>query len=352
MFFDKKSNGYVNVFTKIVAVFMSAIIFCLLTGAVIDVQTKRITLVLVDAFADSEKTRELTTRQNLVGEFLEENEIEIGEFDKVSMLQEDELYDEARIIVRKGRKLTLNIDGNIEIITTTKKTIREAFEEAGVSVNQADIVEPELDSQVVHGMEVNVFRIAYNEITEDVEIPFTSKEVSDSSLEKGKTKIKTKGVNGLKRIVYSVTTKDGIETNRTILSENVVKKPTEQVVAVGTKPKSTGGKKSVVTSAGKTLKYSKKLTVTATAYTAAPGKKTASGKVAQYGVIAVDPKVIPLGTKLYVESTDDGKSWQYGYCVAGDTGGAVKGNKIDLYYGSRNECLQFGRRSAIVYVLE
>ena len=128
MFFNKKSNGSCNLFTRSIAVFMSVIIFCLLTGAVIDVQTKRITLVMVDAFADTEKTRELTTRQNLVGEFLEENHVEIGEFDKVSMLYEDELYDEARITVRKGRNLTLNIDGNIEIFTTTKKTIREAFE--------------------------------------------------------------------------------------------------------------------------------------------------------------------------------------------------------------------------------
>jgi uncharacterized protein YabE (DUF348 family) len=351
MFFDKKSNGCVKLFTKLIAVFISVIIFCLLTGAVIDVQTKRITLVMVDAFTDTEKTRELTTRQNLVGEFLEENNVEIGEFDKVSMLYEDELYDEARIIVRKGRKFTLNIDGNIEIITTTKKSIREAFEEAGVSVSQADIVEPNLDSEVIHGMEVDVFRIAYSKITEDVEIPFTAKEVSDHTLEKGKTRIKTKGQNGLKRIVYSVTTKDGIETNRSIISETVVRNPVQQVVAVGTKAKA-AGKKSVVTNAGKALNYSKKLTVTATAYTAAAGKKTASGKVAQYGVVAVDPKVIPMGTKLYIESTDDGKSWQYGYCVAGDTGGAIKGNKVDLYFASRNECLQFGRRSAIVYVLE
>ena len=185
MFFDKKSSFCVNLCTKIVAVFMSAILFCLLTGAVIDSQSKQVTLVMVDAFADSEKTRELTTRQSLVGEFLEENNVEIGEFDKVSMLLEDELYDEARIVVRKGRKFTLNIDGNVEIITTTKKTIREAFEEAGVSVSRADVVEPDLDSEVVQGMEVNVFRISYAEITQNVEIPFTSKEVSDNTLEKG-----------------------------------------------------------------------------------------------------------------------------------------------------------------------
>lgn len=358
MVFDKKSNRKPNLFGRIVVVIMSVITFCLLTGAVIDVQTKRVTLVMVDAFAGSEKTQELTTRQNLVGDFLEENAVELGEFDKVSMLLEDELYDEARIIIRKGRNFTLNIDGNIEIITTTKKTIREAFEEAGVSVNQIDVVEPDLDSIVVHGMDVSVFRINHSEITEDVEIPFASKEVSDNTLEKGKTKIKTKGVNGLKRIVYSVTTKDGIETHRQISSEKVIKKPTEQVIAVGTKAKSAPAtpapkaKQAAKTNAGSSLNYKKKITVTATAYTAPAGKKTASGKVAQYGVIAVDPSLIPLGTKLYVESTDDGKSWKYGYCVAGDTGGAIKGNKIDLYFGSENECLQFGRRSAILYVLE
>ena len=128
MFFDKKSNVYVNIFTKIVAIFMSVIIFCLLTGAVIDKQTKRVTLVMVDAFADIEETQELTTRQDLVGEFLGENEIELGEFDRVNMLLDDELYDDAEVIVRKGRMITLNIDGHIEIITTTRKTINEAFD--------------------------------------------------------------------------------------------------------------------------------------------------------------------------------------------------------------------------------
>lgn len=186
-------------------------------------------------------------------------------------------------------------------------------------------------------------------VTVDTEIPFTGKEVSDASLEKGKTRIKTKGVNGLKRTTYEVTTENGKEVNRTVLSEEIVKNSVTQVVAVGTKAKSS--KKTVKTSGGKSLNYSKKLTVTATAYTSSGGK-TASGKAAQYGVIAVDPKVIPLGTKLYVESTDDGKTWKYGYCVAGDTGGAIKGNKIDLYYNSESECLRFGRRSAVVYVLD
>lgn len=353
MFFNKKSSKSANMLTKFTAVFMSAIIFGLLTGAVTDRQLKDISLVMVDAFADSEKTTELTTRQTTVSEFLAENNVELGEFDRVSMLMEDELYDEARLVIRKGRKFTLNIDGNIEIITTTKKTVREAFEEAGVLVSDADRVEPGLDTFVEQDMSVSVFRVSNELITIDTEIPFKSREVSDSSLAKGKTQVKVRGVNGLKRTVYRVTTENGVETKREIVEQTTLREPTTRVIAVGTKAvaKSSGGTKTVTTNAGQTLNYSKKITVSATAYTAKPGKKTASGRVAQYGVIAVDPKVIPMGTKLYVESTDDGKSWQYGYCVAGDTGGAIKGNKIDLFFNSRSECLQFGRRSAIVYVL-
>ena len=76
---------------------------------------------------------------------------------------------------------------------------------------------------------------------------------------------------------------------------------------------------------------------------------TASGMQACYGVVAVDPNVIPLGTKLYIASADG--SYVYGCAIAGDTGGGIKGNKIDLFYNSRAEALQFGRRNVVVYFL-
>ena len=354
MLLNKKGNKKWRIISNIVAVFVLTSILTLLTGAVLDIGSKRVTLVSIDAFSDSENTQKFTTRQEIVSEFLAENNIETGEFDKLSMLPDDKLYDGARLIIRKGRNFTLSVDGNVEIITTTKKTVREAFEEAGVSVDISDRVEPSLDAEVEEDMHVNVFRVAERRITVDEEIPFTSKEISDSSLKKGSTKIKTKGQNGLKRAVYDVTTENGIEVKRQLVSSTTVKKPVTQIVAVGTGEgkKSSGGQKVVATNAGKSLSYSKKLTVTATAYTDSSGNKTASGRTPQYGVIAVDPKVIPLGTKLYVESTDDGKSWTYGYCVAGDTGGAIKGNKIDLFYNSEGECVRFGRRTAIVYILD
>lgn len=380
MFFNKKSSKTANVLSKLTAVFMSAIIFSLLTGAVTDNQTKDISLVMVDAFADSENTIELTTRKTTVSEFLSENNIELDEFDRLSMLMEDELYDEARLVIRKGRNFTLNIDGNIEIITTTKKTVRDAFEEAGISISDSDRVEPSLDSNIEPNMNIAVYRVLNETVTEETEIPYKTNKISDSSLAKGTTKVKVQGKNGLKRTVYSIVKENGVETNREIVEETIVREPVTHEVLVGTKvakketSKTTSSSKktekantsstqkteaattpasgTVTTNSGKSFSYSKKFTVSATAYTDSSGNKTASGRTPQYGVIAVDPKVIPLGTKLYVESTDDGKSWTYGYCVAGDTGGAIKGNKIDLFFNSKGECLQFGRRNAIVYVLE
>ena len=85
-----------------------------------------------------------------------------------------------------------------------------------------------------------------------------------------------------------------------------------------------------------------------------PGDKnygiTASGTQARPGIVAVDPKVIPLGTKLYIESMDGTGS--YGYASAEDTGGAIKGNIIDLFFTNRSDALSFGRRQVKVYILD
>ncbi|WP_039653489.1 3D domain-containing protein [Clostridium tyrobutyricum] len=84
------------------------------------------------------------------------------------------------------------------------------------------------------------------------------------------------------------------------------------------------------------------ITVQATAYTG--GGYTASGRQAAEGVIAVDPTVIPLGSRVYVDG--------YGYAVAADTGGAIQGNIIDLYFSSQSACENWGRRTVTVHILK
>jgi 3D (Asp-Asp-Asp) domain-containing protein len=96
----------------------------------------------------------------------------------------------------------------------------------------------------------------------------------------------------------------------------------------------------------------KQLNVSATAYTTErqQNKITATGSTARVGAIAVDPKIIPYGTLMYVEAIDG--SWVYGYATAEDCGGGIKGNKIDLFFDTYDECIQFGVKKAVVYILE
>jgi 3D (Asp-Asp-Asp) domain-containing protein len=184
--------------------------------------------------------------------------------------------------------------------------------------------------------------IAYDTVYED-----------DPDMYIGEEKTVTEGVPGKLIKTYKVTRyADGTEKDRVLDSEVTETEPVSKVIKKGTKakptPQPTVAAASVVS--GNTIaghSYSKKLTMTATAYTG--GTKTATGTTPRYGEVAVDPSVIPLGSKLYIECSDG--SIVYGVAYAEDTGGAIKGNIVDLYYNSRSECIQFGRRSVTVYIL-
>ena len=103
---------------------------------------------------------------------------------------------------------------------------------------------------------------------------------------------------------------------------------------------------------GNSISYTSVLTGSATAYTASPGSHTSTGAVAQRGRVAVNPNIIPYGTKLYIASPDG--SYVYGYAVAADTGGALSSGSalVDLFYDTLSECYKFGRRTMNVYILE
>ena len=106
-------------------------------------------------------------------------------------------------------------------------------------------------------------------------------------------------------------------------------------------------RESIVETSYGAINYSDVMSMEATAYLPTDGSGagiTATGIRATYGVVAVDPRVIPLGTKVYIPG--------YGVALAADTGGAIKGYKIDLCMESYGECMRFGRRNVTVYVLE
>lgn len=190
-------------------------------------------------------------------------------------------------------------------------------------------------------MTITVVKVTNTLEAETQFLEYDSVKTFTNSLKPGQVKLTANGTQGEKLIRYLVRYEDGKPVSKTAIGADVVKKPVNRVVAIGSRGR--------YTSRGE-FHTRKILKMWATAYEPGPrscGKyatgRTACGLRAGYGVAAVDPKVIPLGTKLYVEG--------YGYTIAGDRGRAIRGNKIDLGFPNVPEALRFGSKSVIVHVL-
>lgn len=196
-------------------------------------------------------------------------------------------------------------------------------------------------------------------VAEETVIENSTIEVPADDLYEGETIVSVEGNKGLTKQLYNVRYENDVEVSRVLVHSEVVSKPVDSIVYVGTKKKQVLS--ASITDTAKPEGLVKYIDVIASAYDlsyASCGKRpgdrgygiTASGMRARVGVVAVDPRVIPLGTKLYIEAVDG--SWVYGNAIAGDTGGAIKGNRVDLFFDTTAECLQFGRRAARVYILD
>lgn len=231
---------------------------------------------------------------------------------------------------------------------TTKATVREFLEDQKITLGVWDEVSATLDAKIENGMKISVDRIDQVVKKEIKTIKFETEEQKDNTMAKGEKKVVTPGKSG--KEIYQVTIfyKNGqpmMKDGKAVSESKLIQKidPVKAVVKIGTnedlRPAFAGAG-----SLPDGVKYSKMMMAESTAYTSAPGARTASGKVARVGLVAVDPKVIPLGTKLFIEG--------YGYAEAADTGGAVKGNIVDVYFNSTSECRQWGRRDVKVYILQ
>ena len=151
------------------------------------------------------------------------------------------------------------------------------------------------------------------------------------------------GASGKATRTYLVKYVDGKKVDEALYTEFTTQNPVNEVVNVGV-----GG--TVTAKDGTVYEYNYRKQMEATAYTYVPGKTTmttATGERLRKGIVAVDPKVIPLHTKMFITGTIE-----YGLGVAEDTGGVIKGNIVDLAYMSYDECIQFGRRQMQVYILD
>lgn len=281
-------------------------------------------------------TTQVKTLKSDVASVLEEKEIKLYPKDSINPGLTSKLEEGLVISITRAFNVTLEADGKETSILTLPGTVQDMLDQANIVLGEKDIVEPALAALV----DKNTSRIIINRITEELitqkqTLTFRVEQKEDTTLERGIRRIIQQGKDGIKEDTIKITYKDGKEINREVIATKTLKEPLNQVISQGVLQYASRG--------GSRFEFSKAVEVRASAYTHT-GSRTSSGTNPKVGTVAVDPSVIPMGSKLYVEG--------YGFGRAEDIGGAIKGNRIDVFLESEQECRRWGHRSVKVYLLK
>lgn len=343
---------------RLTAIFTLISICTVSFGAVYTASAKEVTITEINEFDGTNTTVTLKTRVNNVEEALEEHGVDVSAADKINVPVDSELEKKNNIVITRGKQVTIKSGDSEQVVTVTKADAEDALLEAGYVPGEHDEIKSGDNGTI------EVVSVAFNEEKYTSPVDFSTEYIDDPNMEQGQTRVVTEGVKGERTKVFNVQYRNGESIGATVVSDEITAAPVNKVVARGTKAPvktvtapSSAAKRS--TDTGKTIngmRYKKKITMTATAYSTSPSENggytvSAMGNSLGYGIVAIDPSIVPLGSKVYVEGTDG--SWTYGVASAEDTGGAIKGNRIDLCYeGSVASVNKFGRRSCNVYILE
>lgn len=217
-------------------------------------------------------------------------------------------------------------------VSTFKNTVKDLLDENSIKYDNDDKITPSLDSKLTDNMEIKVIEVSKKQECEYEDIAFEVELVEDKNLLKGKTEVEVEGELGKKELVYDSTYYDGKLVEKKLIKENISKEPVDKIVKKGIK------EEFIVASRGSNSRH---MNVEATAY--AGDGITSTGTRPKWGTIAVDPKIIPYGSKVYIPQFN--KTF-----TAEDCGGAIKGNIIDIFMGSNSEAHKWGRRRIDIYV--
>ena len=264
----------------------------------------------------------------------------------------------SEITVRRSQNVTIDYYGERMEAVAFGETVEELLTRLNLTWDQDDTISLPLDTETYDGMELTVARVVHQQQTYTAAVPYETVYCSDASIPAGAEAVVTKGVDGEMICEATVTYVNGEESERKVLSQQVIIQPINEVVARGSGE--TGktdempiiGDGTITLSTGEVLTYTHTMFAGATAYHCEGYVgTTATGTVARVGAIAVDPKVIPYGTRMFIV-TNDGE-YVYGIATAEDCGSPehIFGDRIDLYYDTEEECIQFGYRECTVYFL-
>ncbi len=280
-------------------------------------------------------------------------------------LSEDDIYTTetvggvSEITVQRAQAITVYHGEEVLQTSSYGESLSSLFVRMGIVIDDSVSVSFPLDAVTYDGMEVRVNRAEEHTESYTEEIPFETTYCEDPTLPQGQEKVLVAGKNGQMLCAANVIYVNGQESGRTVYQQTVVTEPVNQVIAVGT-GEQVGqtldtpiiGDGFIVLPTGEVLTYTRKDRFVATAYTKTDDgcdEYTANGAHVKWGVVAIDPKVVPYGTRMFIV-TNDG-SYIYGLSTAEDCGTGIVGKRVDLYMETYEECIQFGVRDCTIYFL-
>jgi 3D (Asp-Asp-Asp) domain-containing protein len=305
---------------------------------------------------DGGVAEQVYTGQATVGGVLEELGISLHKFDQVTPSLNTEIHRGLVLEIKRAFPVFFRIDGNdgikmfyarhgaavVSIVAEFSKETEGGFTFDPAIARHRPRAWEIIDLQTVDWVMRHVYE----------ELPYEREYVEDYRVPVGETLAYRPGASGIRRTTFHVEYVSGIENHIRLAADEITEEPITEIIHVGKEiPEG-----HAVSACGQLFAYSRMVLVESTAYTlstACTGRLpshplwgvTASGMMAQVGVVAVDTNVIPFHTRMYIEG--------YGFAVAGDRGSAIRGNKIDVFFDTMAEARQWGRQHGVrVWILE
>ncbi len=296
---------------------------------------------------------EMVTFQVTVGDFITQEGIRVKEGASIEPSLDTIIDKNLKITIINPKNYTiLHRETELPLVSLNTR-VSDILTDANIQLGPMDYTIPSVETIVEPNAEIQVFKVKELSRVEESAIPFEKEVVNNHRIDKGVVNTLQEGKDGLRRSHIRDIYINGVLSSSVIVSDTILEEPLPQVTEKGTN--------NVLSTSRGDTRFKEAMVLEATAYDLSyastgkrPGDKywgiTASGTRARPGTVAVDPRVIPLGTKLYVESLDGTKD--YGFAIAEDVGGAIKGMRIDLFFNTATEVRNFGRRDVKVYILE
>lgn len=319
-------------------------------------------------FNDNGRAISVVSTAGSVEEFLKENDVELSSGDEINVDKNAEIRSGMVVSIDRAVPVTIVSGGHKIEAGIQEGTVADALKSAGITPDENDRVSPSLDTNVRAGMKITHTVVEATYISKTEVVPYKTVYKKTAALAKDKEQVETYGVAGKVSHKIRINYENGKETSRYEIETTVVREARDEVVLQGTKVAAadssskapntsrsvpaaassgtSGSSGSTKVSGGLSSSSIKKtLRLNATAYTYT-GHRTATGTNPRRGTVAVNPSVIPYGTRLYIEG--------YGYGVAEDTGSFIYSfpNRIDLFMESLGQCYSWGSRTVTVHILK